>query len=136
MEDRSSSRDRDDTAAGTGTVLVADDENTLRRLLRNTLAAEGYRVVEAADGEEAVRRFRELADEIQIVVLDQTMPRGDGFETLESIRAIAPGVPAVLVSGYSIAQEAEDAGAHFLAKPFDPEDLARLVRSLLDGGTA
>jgi len=122
----------DDAAAGTETVLVADDENTLRRLIRNTLAAQGYRVVEAADGEAAVQRFRELKDEIRIVVLDQTMPRRDGFETLEGIRAIAPGVPAVLISGYAIAKEAEAAGAHFLSKPFDPEGLAHLVRAILD----
>ena len=126
----------DDTTTGTETVLVADDENTLRRLIRNTLGAQGYRVVEAADGEAAVQRFREFADEIRIVVLDQTMPRHDGFETLEKIRAIAPGVPAVLISGYAIAQEAEDAGARFLSKPFDPEDLARLVRAMLDEAQA
>jgi PAS domain S-box-containing protein len=122
------------TAAGSETVLVADDEGALRRLIRNALVEHGYRVVEATNGEEAVQRFQELADEIRIVVLDQTMPGLDGFETLEAIRTVAPEVPGILISGYSIAGEADDARAHFLAKPFDPDDLARLVRSVLDGG--
>jgi CheY-like chemotaxis protein len=135
-EDQPNSRAPGGSAAGTETVLVADDEDALRRLIRNTLAEQGYRVVEAADGDESVQRFQELADEIQIVVLDQTMPRRDGFATLEAIRVIAPDVPAVLISGYPIAQEADDAGAHSLAKPFDPDDLARLVRAALDEGTA
>jgi PAS domain S-box-containing protein len=136
MEDQPKSPVPGGTASGTETVLVADDEDALRRLIRNTLAGHGYCVVEAANGEEAVRRFRELADEIRIVVLDQTMPRLDGFATLEAIRAVAPDVPGVLISGYSIAKEADDAGAHFLAKPFDPEEIAYLVRAVLDEGPA
>jgi signal transduction histidine kinase len=131
-EDPSDSEAAGGRDPGTETVLVADDEAALRRLVRNTLVEQGYRVVEAEDGDEAVRCFRDLTGEIQLVVLDQTMPRRDGFATLEAIRAIDPDVPAVIISGYSVAQEADDAGARFLAKPFDPEGLAQLVRTILD----
>jgi len=117
---------------GYETVMVADDDAVLRRLLRNTLVAEGYRVIEARDGDEAVARFEEQPNDIHIAVIDQTMPGRDGFEALAAIRASAPELPAVLMSGSPIACEAADARAGFVAKPFDPFDLARIVRTTLD----
>jgi PAS domain S-box-containing protein len=123
---------RDGSAAGNETVLVADDEPSLRRLVRTSLSDRGYRVVEATDGDEAVRLFRGAGAEIAIAVIDQTMPGRDGFATLAAIRGLDPDLPAIIMSGYAIAQRAKDAGARFLAKPFDPDDLALLVRSTLD----
>lgn len=116
------------------TVLFADDEPLVRRLGRTALERAGYVVVEASDGEEAVERFREHgAGGVDLLVLDLSMPRKGGEEALQAIRALAPGVPALLASGH-FDPERPDLGENVeeLAKPYRPATLLARVREALD----
>jgi PAS domain S-box-containing protein len=123
-----------ETWRGSGTALVIDDDEGVRELSEDTLQRAGLSVLRAADGLEGIELFREHAEEIQIVILDRTMPSTSGEETFEAIRRIRPDVP--LVSGHS---EERAAGifadqdlAGFLHKPFLPTTLLRQVRRALD----
>jgi CheY-like chemotaxis protein len=124
------------TAGGRETILLADDEPLVRDVLRRTLEGAGYGVLEAVDGEEAVRKFAADPDGIDLCLLDVVMPRRNGKETAEAIRALRPGVRVLLASGYT-ADVLEDRGhlrlgADFVAKPVAPADLLRKVRDVLD----
>lgn len=118
------------------TVLVADDEESIRNLSRAVLERHGYRVILAANGAEAVELFRSHRELIALVLLDRTMPQMSGPEALAAIREMAPGVPALLASGYGAREGAPAGGASipdgFLPKPFSPDQVARAVRAALD----
>ncbi|MBI5835031.1 MAG: response regulator [Armatimonadetes bacterium] len=86
---------------GTGTVLLAEDEDAVRALASRMLSRLGFQVIVVADGAEAVRRYRDMPSEIALVVLDLTMPHLSGTEALSQMRAVNPNVRAVLASGYS-----------------------------------
>ncbi|MCE1230102.1 MAG: response regulator [Firmicutes bacterium] len=119
----------------TGTILVVDDEMELRELLRSSLESMGFQVLEAQDGLEALALTKEHADLIRLVVLDMTMPRMDGVETLRHLRAIKPHLKVILSSGYSEfqAQDSlkENAPDAFLQKPFRLRELVQLVQRML-----
>jgi PAS domain S-box-containing protein len=121
--------------AGTGLVLLADDEEDVRAVVRAMLETLGYAVIEARDGLEAVEVFRRRAAEIDLVVLDLMMPRLTGEAALGEIRRIAPAVPALLVSGYDESGRIRDivgtGSGGFLQKPFRRQDLGKKVRELL-----
>ncbi|MGE5284278.1 MAG: ATP-binding protein [Actinomycetota bacterium] len=121
--------------AGAGLVLLADDEEDVRAVVRAMLETLGYAVIEARDGIEAVEVFRRGAEKIDLVVLDLVMPRLTGEAALGQIRRITPTVPAILMSGYDESGRVRDiigAGfGGFLQKPFRRQDLGRKVRELL-----
>lgn len=105
-----------------GTVLVVDDEPLVCLTVASVLRRAGFTVLTARDGLEAVEVFRAQPEEIRLVLCDLTMPRMGGWETLEALRKLAPGIPVILASGYSEAQVM--AGAHaelpqaILGKPY------------------
>lgn len=117
-----------------GTVLVAEDEATLRLLVERILKRMGLRVLTAEDGAEAVELFRRNANDITLVILDFTMPKLDGIKTLEALRAIQPHLTAVLTSGYDVEnihqRYAQEGFAAFIRKPFQVETLMKVVRQL------
>ena len=116
---------------GTGLVLVADDEDDVRAVVRAMLESFGYRVLEARDGREAVERFRERRGEIDLVLLDLMMPRMTGEEAFAEIRRISPEARAILASGYDESgrlREIVAAGFEtFLQKPFRRRELGQKV---------
>jgi CheY-like chemotaxis protein len=121
---------------GLGTVLVVDDSEAVRELISLNLQLEGFDVVTARSGREALELVAQVAPEV--VTLDVTMPDMDGFGTAEALRA-APGthdLPIVIVS--SCAQEAdfrraEEIGVDaYVTKPFDPDHLVHVVRELAE----
>jgi PAS domain S-box-containing protein len=122
-------------SAGAGRVLLADDEEDVRSVVRAMLETLGYEVIEARDGVEAVELFRRHAAEIDLVILDLVMPRLKGEAALEQMRRIAPTVPAILVSGYDESGRIREIFAAgfggFLQKPFRRQDLGKKVRDLL-----
>jgi PAS domain S-box-containing protein len=130
---------RRDVRGGSETILVADDEQLLRDLIRRILGGLGYRVLIAADGAEALDLFR-AHPEVDLVLLDAVMPRTQGMAAYAEMKALRPGVRVLIMSGY--AEEAVDqslfalAGTPFIAKPFEANELARKVRDVLDGPTA
>ncbi len=119
-------------AGGSACVLIADDEGPVRRAAVQILLRKGYNVMEAGDGEEAVRVFMENADAIELVLLDMTMPGLTGLEALEEMRKVRPNLKALVASGYPL----EIAGANFLAKPYSPLDLVRRIQEVLNSSDA
>jgi DNA-binding response OmpR family regulator len=117
------------------TILFVDDEPNLRSLASAVLEAKGYRALLAADGMEALKVFAREQGNIDLVVLDLTMPRLSGEETLGAIRAMNDRVPILIASGFSrdqltLKERQEIAG--FIAKPYRPHELATVVREMLD----
>lgn len=108
-------------------VLVVDDDADVRDAEKQALAEEGFRVVEARDGEEAMRVVQN--DPPAVVVLDVQMPGVDGPAFARSLRAALRRVPLVILTAGDPRREADRCNAEaYLAKPFDPRELVRLVR--------
>jgi CheY-like chemotaxis protein len=122
--------------AGTETVLVVEDEEPVRRMIRATLGRAGYRVVEARNGAEALVLYNQERDVVKLVLTDVIMPRLDGGALGEWLRSVDPSIRILFVSGYADSALEEKgvrmAGAAFLRKPFSPDALLRKVRDVLD----
>jgi two-component system cell cycle sensor histidine kinase/response regulator CckA len=122
-----------------GTVLVVDDDDSVRSVARRILERSGYSVLLAEDGREGVRVFFEHQTEIVLVLLDLTMPQLSGTEALRQIRARCTDVPVVLMSGYGETETAEyladQTAMGFVQKPFDVAGLRRAVQAALGHGT-
>jgi two-component system, cell cycle sensor histidine kinase and response regulator CckA len=122
---------------GNETILLAEDNESVRHLAEQTLIHYGYRVLTACDGEEAADIFLRHHKEIAIAVLDVVMPKMGGKQAYGGMITMAPGLKVLFISGYS-ANAIHDSfvvhqGLPFLQKPFGPSDLARMVREVLDG---
>jgi two-component system, cell cycle sensor histidine kinase and response regulator CckA len=114
------------------TVLLVDDESMVRDLGRAILTRAGYRVLTAEDGAEAVETFARQRTEIDIVVLDVTMPRMSGRDALRHILDIDPAARVLFSTGYSAEDLASVDGAiGLLSKPYRPQDLVTAVRAAL-----
>jgi len=121
---------------GTETILLAEDEASVRNLTARALRRLGYTVLEAANGEEALYLAREHSDqEIQLLFTDVVMPQMGGIVLAEQLRAMRPGIKVLYTSGYTdnaiVHHGVLDAGIAFLQKPFSPELLAAKVREVL-----
>jgi PAS domain S-box-containing protein len=120
---------------GSGTILLAEDDETLRTLSSSVLRECGYTVIEAADGEEAVQRFAERKADIRLVILDVIMPRKNGKQAHDEIRTMQPAIKALFVSGYTPdivrGKGMLEGGAEILLKPFTPQDLLRKTGEIL-----
>ena len=90
-----------DAWGGSETILVAEDDEAVRHLTVKLLTEAGYRVVEASNGEEAVRKYKEQKDAIQLLVLDVIMPRKNGKEAYDEICGIRPDIKTIFMSGYA-----------------------------------
>jgi len=120
-----------------GAVLVVDDERMVRDLVREVLEEDGWRVLEAGDGREALAVLEQHATEVRAVLLDLTMPVMGGEEALPALLARKPGLPVVLTSGYGEQSALERiAGARpaFLQKPFTADALLAALRDAVAGG--
>jgi len=121
---------------GSETILLAEDNESVRRLTGQTLVSYGYKVLIACDGEEAVDIFRRHGKEIAMVVLDVVMPKMGGKQTYDEMAKIHPGLKVLFLSGYSANAIHESfvllPGLSFLQKPFAPDALTRKVREVLD----
>ena len=114
---------------------MAEDDPSLRKLARLVLESFGYRVIIAEDGEDAITKYRENKDRIQLVILDLVMPKKNGKEAYEEIKAISPGVRAFFLSGYTmdmILRMELEAGMEVILKPVAPKELLKKVREVLD----
>ncbi len=121
---------------GTETILIADDEELIRDLGSEILTLYGYQVILAKDGLEAMDLYHQNRSRINLVILDLIMPGLNGAETLKRIRAIDPGVKAVICSGYGgngdLMKTMGDFPPPLVSKPFRIAELVSTVRQVLD----
>ena len=126
----------EDAKKGTETILVAEDDPRVRRLMKDILGRYGYTVLEAADGEEALRLFMDERDKIGLVICDVVMPRMNGKEVCEEIKKSLPDMKVLFTSGYTkdviIEKGLEDAMVDFIMKPIHAKDFLIKVREVLD----
>jgi len=123
------------TLRGSETILLAEDQDDVRRVVAAHLRAAGYTVIETADGRAAVNAFRAQPDRIGLVLLDVVMPVMGGPEACEAIREIAPGAPVLFTSGYTEAHGVRGilpADALHLQKPYEARELLRTVRLAIE----
>ncbi|MEP7335845.1 MAG: response regulator, partial [Actinomycetota bacterium] len=125
---------------GTETILLVEDDPSVRSIVSKMLAAHGYEIAGAADGEEAILRFETRESPIQLVVSDMVMLGLDGRQTIDRIREIEPATKVLYMSGYIddavIRSAGLGPGTGFIQKPFSGDELALRVRELLDGAPA
>ncbi|MFB3118981.1 MAG: response regulator [Stenotrophomonas maltophilia] len=116
-------------------LLVVDDEPMLRDILKNFLVQEGYEVVAAADGEEALKICSRPGAEIDAVILDMTLPGIDGVETFDRLKQIDDQMKVVIATGDPYRQSVHDlmrrGAAGMLSKPFRPQHLSDVIKQLL-----
>jgi len=124
---------------GTETILLVEDEPSVRTLVRDELRKLGYRVVEAKNGVEACLLATQRAGSFQLLLTDIVMPGMGGRELAQHLSVIKPDLRTLFISGYmddiGIMAGQEEGMSSFLQKPFTPEVLARAVRNLLDAST-
>jgi CheY-like chemotaxis protein len=122
-------------SGGTETLLLADDEPLVRKFMSRVLSEAGYRVIEASDGEEAVRLYREYRAEVALALLDLVMPGLNGHEVYKEISSDAPDLKVVFCTGYepgaAVSDHTGHAGPPLLEKPFESNVLLQTVRSVL-----
>ena len=120
---------------GSETVLLVEDEDSVRELVRETLAIRGYRVLEADNGEAGLRVAEQHGDEIDILITDVVMPGMGGRELAKRLMAMRPKIGVLYLSGYTedaiVNHGALDSGTAFLQKPFTLQKLAQKVREVL-----
>ncbi len=128
---------KEKTFTGSGTILLVDDEESIRSLGRVMLERMGFSVYSAADGREAVDIFRKNRDRIICVLLDLTMPNMGGEETFRELRIIRPDIPIIISSGYN---EDEVKGrftgmnlSGFIQKPYHMNTLMEALKKVIDG---
>jgi CheY-like chemotaxis protein len=117
------------------TILVVDDFDDTRLLLRTWLRKKGYRVVEAENGNEAIAKAREI--EPDLIIMDVEMPELDGLSATRQIRTLKDStvLPIIAVSAYGADQFREQAIAagcnEYVSTPFEPDELEKLISSLI-----
>jgi CheY-like chemotaxis protein len=120
---------------GTETVLLVEDEESVRQLVRETLAAKGYRVMEAQNGESGVAVAARHNGKIDLVITDVVMPGMGGRELVKQLAQTRPETKVLYLSGYTedaiVSEGNIDSGAAFLQKPFTLQTLSRKVREVL-----
>jgi PAS domain S-box-containing protein len=124
-------------AGGGETILLVEDQEAVRKLVYRTLSLQGYRVLQAADGQEALDLAEQSQGPIHLLVTDVVMPRIGGAQLVRRLAAKRPGLKVLFVSGFPADELGPhgilDDDANFLKKPFSPDSLAQKVRTLLDG---
>jgi two-component system, cell cycle sensor histidine kinase and response regulator CckA len=119
------------------TVIVAEDEDVTRRLVSRLLEHEGYRILEARNGVEALRMAQQASPRLRLVVTDVVMPGMDGWELGRRLAIDCPAVQVLYMSAYPrediFHRGAPSETTPFLEKPFSPEGFLEMVRSLIEG---
>jgi CheY-like chemotaxis protein len=112
-------------------VLVVDDNGSVRAYVKATLESEGFRTLEAEDGELGLELVRKVGSDIDLVISDIQMPRLDGIQLANSVRAEFPKIPIILISGYVDVALQNQPGVEFIPKPFLPSTLFNMVRKMV-----
>ena len=122
---------------GSETILIAEDDDAVRGLIKTVLTEHGYSIIEAVDGEDAIDRFTKTEKRIDLIILDTVMPKKNGREVYDEIKKIKPDSKVIFTSGYTrdiILDKgmAEGDTFEFIPKPISPYVLLQKVRQVLD----
>ena len=116
------------------TILIVDDESRMRKLIKDFLIRENYKVIEAEDGEEAIEKFYENGDKIDLILLDVMMPKKDGWTVLREIRK-SSNVPVIMLTARGEEQDElfgfELGVDEYVSKPFSPKILVARIQAIL-----
>ena len=116
-------------------ILIADDEQRMRKLVKDFLAVKNYKIIEAEDGEQALSLFQENKNKINLVLLDVMMPKLDGWSVLRQIRQIDKNVPVVMLTARAEEQDElfgfELGVDEYITKPFSPKVLVARIEAIL-----
>ena len=127
----------DEIRGGNEIILVAEDHEEVRNLIRTVLSRYGYTIIESVDGEDAIVKYNNSA-RIDLLIIDSVMPKMNGREVYDRIRAIKPDIKALFMSGYTrdiiLDKGIEEKDFHFIAKPLSPHELLLKIRQILDNG--
>ncbi len=117
------------------TILIVDDEARIRKLLKDFLVKEGYKTIEAEDGEKAIKIFEEKKEKISLIILDVMMPKLDGWSVLRQIRQSSK-VPVIMLTARGEEQDElfgfELGVDEYITKPFSPKVLVARIKVILD----
>ncbi|HTA76940.1 MAG TPA: response regulator [bacterium] len=121
---------------GSETILVTEDEEGVRKVLVRALEKQGYKVLQAENGQEGVRRAAGYSDKIDLLLTDTVMPKMNGKELADEVRKFRPKMKVIFISGYAqeiLSQQGIlDSSIHLIQKPFDLDFMVREVRRILD----
>jgi DNA-binding NtrC family response regulator len=117
---------------GKSKILIADDEDYIRKLSTRILTLEGYEILQADNGEKAIEIYKDNKENIELVVLDIRMPGRSGVDVLHQLISINPHVRAILCSGYGEYELTPDSGYFFIQKPFSVNSLLEAVYKVLN----
>jgi CheY-like chemotaxis protein len=120
----------------TETILLVEDEESVRALTVEVLRRQGFDVIDAPHGMDALRLAKQFGGPIHLLLTDIVMPHMNGRDLAQQLMAMRPDTKVLFMSGYTdhaVVHRELSAGAPFLQKPFTPDSLARKVRALLDG---
>ena len=129
-----------DLPKGTETILLVEDEEAVRNLIRSVLQAGGYTILEAHDGQQAIALATQHRGPLHLLITDLVMPRMNGRQLADHLATLRPNVRVLFMSGYTeeavARHQVHELNVAFFQKPFDPISLAYKVRELLDGRAA
>ena len=119
---------------GTETILIAEDDESLRKLMEIILSGSGYKVIIAIDGDDAVKKFMMNINAVHLCLLDVIMPKKSGIDVYHEIKKARPDIITVFMSGYTakMMSSLPEENTHILLKPVDPKTLLATIRKLLD----
>jgi PAS domain S-box-containing protein len=127
--------ENDQPSSGHETILLVEDESVVRQVTKDMLEEFGYTVIEAIDGDEGVRVFRENQHRIQLILCDLIMPHKNGKEVYEEVKKIRPDIKVIFMSGYTAdiieEQGILEKGINFIYKPTDTSELLEKIRAVL-----
>jgi PAS domain S-box-containing protein len=125
-----------DIKGGGERILIAEDNNELRVLIVEVLKSKGYTTIDAINGEEAVKKFIEYQDTIDLLVFDVVMPRKNGIEAYKEIKKLQQNIKVLFMSGYTgdvvLDKGLNEEGFSFISKPLSPNELLKKVRDVLN----
>jgi len=127
---------KSNSVAGSETILVVEDEEQVRELVCEMLETYGYNIIEAYNGRDALSKYSENRNAIQLILTDMIMPEMGGKKLIENLVNFKPGTKILFMSGYTDSAIDEkgilDPGTQFIQKPFSPTDLLQKIRIILD----
>lgn len=120
---------------GNDVIMIVEDEDEMQEVMKELLEANGYSVITANDGAEALELYRQKGDMISLVVLDVMLPEIDGRETYYQLKQINPGVKVFFCTGYASLVEIqsllEKENLYAIQKPFSPKEFVAVVKEIL-----